>query len=343
MGLDVRSGGSWNVGGSTKTVLSQLVTAMTLLLAAVGMSAAPAHADSARIDHIDAITDRWLRVYVDSPAMGRIVEVQVLVPSHRDHPRPTVYLLDGKAADPVGSTWITRGDALSFFADKDVNVVLSVGGPVSYYTDWQRPDPVLGSYRWETFLTRELPPLLDDAFEGSGRNAIAGISMGAQAALMLAVRSPHLYAAVAGYSGCYSATAGFGQAQMRAVIASMGGDATNMFGAPEDPDWDAHDVFAHVDALRGSTVYLSAGSGLPGARESGSPMELADAALIGGPLEAVTGMCTRQLAEKLASEDIPATVDLRGTGTHSWPYWAAELRRSWPILDAALTEPDSAS
>ncbi|WP_433716808.1 hypothetical protein ACQP2U_23900 [Nocardia sp. CA-084685] len=61
---------------------------------------------------------------------------------------------------------------MEFFADKESNIVLATGGPGNVYTDGQRPDPVLGTNKWETFLTRELSPLIDARFEGNGRNAI---------------------------------------------------------------------------------------------------------------------------------------------------------------------------
>lgn len=333
---------SWSVGGSTNTRTPLAVSILTgILWLTAALLAAPARAEAAAIDHIEAITDRWLRVWVNSPAMGRVLEVQVLLPEQQDHPRPTVYLLDGRAADPVGNTWITRGDALDFFADKDVNVVLSVGGPVSYYTDWKSADPTLGTYRWETFLTRELPPLLDATFDGSGRNAVAGISMGAQGALMLAARTPGLYAAAAGYSGCYSSATLYGETQMRAVIASEGGDASNMFGPPGDPEWAAHDVFRRADGLRGTAVYLSAGSGLAGEYETLDNPETLESAFLGGPLEAGSALCTRLFGEYLAAQGIPSTVEIHPTGTHSWPYWADELRRSWPVLAGALTDSGS--
>jgi S-formylglutathione hydrolase FrmB len=33
---------------------------------------------------------------------------------------------------------------------------------------------------------------------------------------------------------------------------------------------------------------------------------------------------------------VPATFDLYGAGTHSWPYWERELHRAMPELLAAL-------
>ncbi|WP_442944084.1 alpha/beta hydrolase [Nocardia sp. NBC_00508] len=288
------------------------------------------------IDHIEPISDRWLRVYVASPAMGRLVQVQVLLPADQSKSRPTVYMLDGRNAENDNSGWAEHGGAVGFFADKNVNVVLTTGGAASYYTDWQHRDRVLGTNKWETFLTRELPPLIEARFNGNGRNAIQGVSMGAEAAMMLATRTPGLYKAVAAHSGCYLLSSELGQAQARAIVETWGGDSNNMFGKHNDPDWRAHDPAVHADALRGTAIYLSSGSGLPGEHDVPGNPELRDAVLYGGPLEAGADTCTRQFADRLTQLHIPATKSFRLTGTHSWPYWADELPRSWPTMATAL-------
>ncbi|MFC9893064.1 alpha/beta hydrolase [Nocardia sp. NPDC127579] len=288
------------------------------------------------IERVTRIDERLLSVSVSSPAMRRSVDVQVLLPRNTSHVRPVVYMLDGRSARSESNNWAERGGALEFFEDKDVTVVFTVGGPASYYTDWQRPDPVLGLNKWETFLTEELPPLIDARFDGNGRNAVMGVSMGAEAALMLAVRRPELYSAVAGHSGCYEMGTDAGQAQTRAVIATYNGKADNMFGTEHDPQWAAHDVLSQAEALRGKAIYLSSGSGIPGGYDVPGNPELASAIGFGGPLEAATFACTRILADRLRALGIPASVSLRGTGTHSWPYWRDELAASWPAVAAGL-------
>lgn len=288
------------------------------------------------VTRIEPITDRWLRVFVQSPAMNRAVQVQVLVPADRSRLRPTLYMLDGRGAPEDASSWTEHGRAVEFFADKNINVVLTTGGPANLYTDWQQQDPVLGTNKWETFLTRELPPLIDAQFEGNGRNAIEGVSMGAEAAMMLTVRNPGLFRAVAAHSGCYTVASNAGQAQARGIVKTYGGNPDNMFGPPDDPDWLAHDVMAHAAALRGSAVYLSSGSGIPGEHDTPDQADLADTLTIGGSLEAGAYACALALADRLTRLQIPATVNLRPTGTHSWPYWADELARSWPTIAHAL-------
>jgi diacylglycerol O-acyltransferase / trehalose O-mycolyltransferase len=293
-------------------------------------------ADRPAIVGIEPITNRWLRVFVESPAMRRVVQVQVLLPAHLDRPRATLYMLDGRGAPENASSWTEHGHAVEFFADKNVNVVLTTGGPANLYADWKRRDPVLGTNRWETFLTRELPPLIDARFQGNGRNAIEGVSMGGEAAMMLTVRNPGRYRAVAAHSGCYSVASAVGQAQARAIVKTYGGNPDNMFGPPDDPDWLAHDVMRHSDALRGTAIYLSSGSGVPGEHDVPGQADLPEDITVGGPLEAGAYTCTAALAQRLAQQQIPATVDLRPAGTHSWPYWSEELARSWPLIAKAL-------
>ncbi|MFF2553356.1 alpha/beta hydrolase [Nocardia sp. NPDC058058] len=296
----------------------------------------PVHPSHAAIARVANLNDRLLQVSVDSPAMGRTVDVQVLLPAVRDSPRPTLYMLDGRSAAADANNWAVKGGALRFFADKNVNVVFTLGGPASYYTDWLHADPKLGTNRWETFLTRELPPLLDARFGGDGVNGLTGVSMGAEAAMMLAVRHPELYRAVGAHSGCYAMSSDFGQAQARAVVGTFGGDPDNMFGPSDDPQWAAHDVLVHAEALRGKTIYLSSGSGLPGEHDGPGNPDARQSILFGGPLEAGADMCTAQLSDRLGQLGIPAVVDRRITGTHSWPYWADELPRSWPTIALGL-------
>lgn len=301
-------------------------------------SAPPARAESAPvIDRIVQVADRWLQVFIRSPAMAATVQIDVLLPRAPTGPRPTVYLLEGiDSARPDQNDWTAQGGAVDFFADKNVNVVLPVGGAGSYYTDWQRDDPVRGHQKWETLLTRELPPLLNSRFDGDGRNAIVGISMGAQSAMMLAERSPALYSAVAALSGCFNTGDAIGQAELRYIVGTNGSDPDNMWGPATDPDWTAHDVLAHADRLAGKSLYLYAASGLPGEHENPTTPDLADVVIEGGAIEFGTRLCTDILRHELTALAIPATYDLAPAGTHSWPYWRDHLATAWPVLAAAL-------
>ncbi len=290
---------------------------------------------SASIVQVEQVSPTWSDILVASPSMQRTIRVHVLHPAHSS-PRPTFYLLDGNEASEVRSDWITKTDIVDFAASKDVNVVLPAGGEASYYTDWQRPDPELGVNMWETFLTDELPPLIDGFFHGNGRDAIGGISMGGQAALTLASRHPGRYDATVAISACPLVAQQPYQDSVRAGIASRGGNATNMWGQRDDPAWFAHDPSMNLDGLRGTEIYLYAGSGLPGVHEQGFDQSGLATILVGGPIEAAASLCTVDFAARLAGAGIPAMVDLRPTGTHSWPYWQDALRSAWPTVESAL-------
>ncbi|WP_051027247.1 alpha/beta hydrolase [Nocardia higoensis] len=309
------------------------------LLGALGPVRADAPAPA--ITGVRPGTDRALTVEVFSPAMAGTTEVLVLPAADPTRPAPTLYLLNG-ASGHVDGSWHDSTDYQSFFAGEQVNVVIPLGGAGSYFTDWQSDDPVLGTQRWGTFLTEELPPLIDERFHGNGANAVAGVSMSGTSVFQLALGSPGLYRAIGSFSGCVRTSDPQGQVMVNAVVTAHHGNPINMWGPPTDPRWQANDPYLHAEGLRGTEIYISSGSGIPGpldtpAAVGGDPAELAYRLLFGAPLEAVTNMCTLQLRDRLQELRIPATIDLRPTGTHAWGYWQEDLHRAWPVFEAALS------
>lgn len=309
-----------------------------LLPAAV--ASVPAGAEgSARIVDVRPLGGRQFEVVVYSAAMAEPVTLWI---SHPGAGAPALYLLNAIDGGEDGSPWMRRTDVAQFFADKPVNVIVPLGGRASYYTDWVADDPVLGRNKWETFLARELPPLLDARFGMTGRNAVAGLSMSATSALNLAIRVPGLYRAVGAYSGCPRTSDPAARALVYSQLAVFGANATNMWGPPGDPAWLEHDPMLHLDRLRGTALYISAGNGIPGQHEAlhshgveGNPLVLADRLLVGGVMESVVNGCTGPLVAGLAARQIPATVHFHH-GTHAWAYWQDDLHRSWPVFAGAL-------
>ncbi|WP_051186771.1 alpha/beta hydrolase [Nocardia tenerifensis] len=283
----------------------------------------------------------WTEMTVYSALMGRPVLVKVLRAPDDSTPAPTLYLLNG-ADGGVDRNWADATDAAAFFADKQVNVVIPFGGEGSYFTDWRADDPALGKQRWASFLTRELPPIVDATLHTTGANAIAGISMAGTAVFQLALSAPGVYRAIGSYSGCVRTSDLRGQAVVNAVVTSQQGNPVNMWGPPSDPAWAANDPYLHAEQLRGTAIYVASGNGQPGAFDTvdgvrGDLVQLTYQLLFGAPLEAIANVCTRQLQDRLRELNIPATVDLRTTGTHSWGYWQQDLHNSWPVFSAALT------
>lgn len=286
---------------------------------------------------------REVDLRVRSSAMDTDIGVQVL-PAAGGGPAPTLYLLNGAAGGDGGSSWLDRTDIRTFFATENVNVVVPMGGAASYFTDWQRPDPVLGRQQWATFLTEELPPVIDARFGGNGRNAIAGISMAGTSVFQLSLAAPGLYRAIGSFSGCAQTSDPLGQAIVRMVVEGRGGGNTlNMWGPPTDPAWVANDPYRNVDEFRGTSIYVSSGDGAPGRHDTldgpgieGDANKLIDQVAVGALIESATAQCSRNLQQRMRERGVPATFHLYAGGTHSWPYWQDELHRAWPQFRAAL-------
>ncbi|MBF6065612.1 esterase family protein [Nocardia terpenica] len=319
-----------------RTVLAGLVASM--LAAVPGFAvAAPvaAGADGSRIDHVVTTDARRSTVYVYSAAMDRVIALDLLRPADTSRPRPTLYLLDG-AEDGIGAngaetSWETKTDLAAFTADQNLNVVTVLDGRYSYYTDWAADDPRLGRNRWTTFLTRELPPLLDSYLGASGRNAIAGVSMSATSALALAEAAPGLYRSVGSFSGCDQTSVDPGRRYLQAVVLSGGGNPWNIWGPDGAPGWAANDpsTDANLMKLRGVDLYIAAGTGGPAT--DGRPANPS-----GGMLESVVADCTHRLQDSTTRLGIPATYRYVPGGQHAWPYWQDDLHAAWPELTRPL-------
>ena len=97
---------------------------------------------------------------VASKAMQREITVEV-VPSRGEGAAPVLYMLDGVGA-PIASTgWAHQAEIADRLRDENVHVVNPAGAYASYYTDWEETDPTLGHNKWETFLTEELPAVVE--------------------------------------------------------------------------------------------------------------------------------------------------------------------------------------
>jgi len=325
-----------------------------LLAVAVGLSmvvtipggALAQPADDRPVGELSSVedeSDRTVIVNVYSPSMEKDIPLRVRTPADTSEPRPTLYLLNGSGGGQGIATWEQQTDVEEFFSDKNVNVVTPLLGGYSYYTDWRHDDPVLGRNKWTTFLTHELPPVIDERFGTSGRNAIAGLSMSGTSVLGLATAAPELYEAVGAYSGCAETSTPLGQSYVQAVVRVKGGDPENMWGPVGDMGWIENDPYLQAEKLRGIELYISSGSGLPGEYErlesrsvNNDPIGLVGQVFVGGSIEAAVYHCTQRLAERLEDLDIPAHVDIRPAGTHSWDYWEDDLRNSWPTLSKAV-------
>ena len=87
------------------------------------------------------------RLFVESPAIRRVVQVQVQHAKDRSKPAPMLYLLDGAASSDT-SSWLTEGKVQQLHHDAQVTVVMPTEARSSNYTNWQADDPTLGPVRY---------------------------------------------------------------------------------------------------------------------------------------------------------------------------------------------------
>lgn len=308
---------------------------IALIVAVVTLLSAPAGRAEARVVGVRELSPTVTLISVRSAAMNRTVHSHVLHPAGKPAGLPSFYLLPGAGGAEDGISWYHHGGVRQFFAGKRVNVVLPIGGRFSMMTDWQQPDPLLGRNQWQTFYTRELPNAIDRHFRTSGANALGGVSMSAGPALDLAIQAPQRFRAVAAYSGCPGTTDPLGRTAATVIPMRGGANPFNMWGTYDNPAWVAHDPVVNAHKLRGKTIFLSAGSGLPGPIDGG-PVESIGGLFGGNVLEAVALQCTRNMADRLRSLGIPHRFNQRPDGTHSWGLFSADLRLSWPMIARAI-------
>ncbi|MFC1471380.1 alpha/beta hydrolase-fold protein [Rhodococcus qingshengii] len=324
-------------------IAAGLTTAGTAAAAPAPAQAAPAATQNptgAAVTRVDWLSERRVALWVNSPAMGTPIQVQILLARDWNvNPSasfPSVWMLDGLRATDNENAWTYETDAESFYADKNVNVILPVGGQSSFYSDWLQPDNGK-NYQWETFLTKELPPILEKDWRTTQTRGVVGLSMGGTSAMFLTARNPGFFKFAASLSGILTTTSlGMPQAIQFAMTDAGGYNSAAMWGPPSNPQWAAHDPYALAEKLKGVSLYVSSGSGTTGPYDQPSGIPGVSTNYAGMGLEILARLTSQTFATKLNQLGIPAQVNYRPSGTHSWPYWQFELHQLWPQLANAI-------
>ncbi|WP_080791812.1 alpha/beta hydrolase-fold protein [Corynebacterium pacaense] len=285
-------------------------------------------------------TSHHVILTIKSAAMpDRPIKVQLLLPRdwYSDPGRefPEVWALDGLRAIEEQSGWTIETNIEQFYADKNAIVVLPVGGESSFYSDWEQPNNGK-NYKWETFLTKELTPILANGFRSSEQRAITGISMGGTAAVNIAAHHPELFNFVGSFSGYLDTTSMGMPAAIGAALADAGGyDVNAMWGTAGSQRWLENDPKRNVAALKGKSIYVSAGSGADDFGQQGS-VATGPANAAGVGLEVISRMSTQTFVDAANKAGVEVTSRFRPSGVHAWPYWQFEMTQAWPFIADSL-------
>jgi diacylglycerol O-acyltransferase / trehalose O-mycolyltransferase len=301
--------------------MRRMLVALAAMLTLSGLAAAISP-PAAQAFSREGLPVEYLDVY--SSAMGRSVRVEFQPGAAGGK---SVYLLDGLRAQDDYSGWDINTPAFEWFDGTGVSVVMPVGGQSSFYTDWYSPSSFNNqtyTYKWETFLTAELPAWLstNKAVSPTG-NGVVGLSMSGGAALILSAYHPGQFTYAASLSGFLNPSAVFMQQAIRVAMLDAGGyNVDNMWGPPWDPSWKRNDPVRQVSRIvaNGTRLWIYCA---PGLIAGADPAQ----ALNADGLEGIAFTSNKDFqAAYMKAGGSNATFQFPAAGNHAWPYWAAQLQ-----------------
>ena len=278
---------------------------------------------------------------VPSAGMGRDIKVQF---QNGGPNAPGVYLLDGLRARDDFSGWDIETAAFEWYLDSGLAVIMPVGGQSSFYSDWYKPacgKSGCSTYKWETFLTQELPGYLA-ANKGvdPNRNAAVGLSMAGSSAMTLAIYYPQQFQYAGSLSGFLNLSEGWWPMLVNMSMGDAGGyDANDMWGATEDPNnaWERNDPMVNIGQLvaNGTRIWVFCGNGKP-ADITGTGVAAGDN-FNAEFLEKFTLRTNKTFQEEyIAAGGKNGVFNFPQAGTHSWEYWGQQLQQMKPDIQRVL-------
>lgn len=339
------------------------VAAVAVILA-LGWPAAPALADGGsgtpngpsfvqgeglRVLGVTRLDDRDYNVVVLSPDLGRPANVRILLPvGYADHPEaryPVLYLFHGTSG--TAADWVVSGGAEATTAPYNLITVMPDcgfnGDGGFFFTNWVDRTTSHGPSQFESYLIDSLIPWVDanlrTVADRNGR-AVAGLSQGGYGAAEMAARHPDLFTSMASFSGAPEIERDpqiFAGAVGIIGAIEVGLDHVSPDSEFGDPaldltNWRGHDPATLLTNLRGMSIDLWTGEGADGPYDS-SPT------LAGSGIEAATHQSTQSFHQHLVDESIPSYYDDYVYGTHTFPYWARDLRDYVPRMMADFAHP----
>ncbi|WP_328362414.1 esterase family protein [Mycobacterium sp. NBC_00419] len=280
--------------------------------------------------------------YLDVPSagMGRDIRIQFQSGGANS---PAVYLLDGLRAQDDFNGWDINTPAFEWYYGSGLSVIMPVGGQSSFYSDWYKPacgKAGCQTYKWETFLTQELPAWLaaNKAVKPTGSAAV-GLSMAGSAALTLAIWHPEQFPYAAALSGFLNLSEGWWPMLVNVSMGDAGGfKANDMWGPTEDPNsaWKRNDPLVNIQKLidNNTRIWIYCGDGKPSDLDAGtSTGNLFNAKF----LEGFTLRTNKTFRDTyLADGGTNGVFNFPANGTHQWNYWGQQLQQMKPDIQRVL-------
>lgn len=273
---------------------------------------------------------------VPSPSMGRDIRIQFQYGGPH-----AVYLLDGQRAQDDFNGWDINTAAFEWYHDSGLSVVMPVGGQSSFYTDWYQPAKGKNgtwTYRWETFLTQELPAWLaaHRGISPTGHAAV-GLSMAGASSLTLSIYHPDQFVYAAALSGALNPSEGWWPTLIGIAMGDAGGfNPRDMWGPSSDPAWQRNDPTVNVGKLvaNNTRLWIYAGTGAVSEFDAGASAGNLAAAQF---LEKFLARTSKTFMEKyMAAGGSNGVFNFPSDGTHSWNYWGQQLQVMKPDLQRVL-------
>ena len=278
---------------------------------------------------------------VPSAAMGHDIKIQFQSGGPNS---PAVYLLDGLRAQDDYNGWDINTAAFEWYYQSGLSVVMPVGGQSSFYSDWYKPacgKAGCTTYKWETFLTSELPQWLQANREVKPTGSAAvGLSMAGSAAMILAIYHPEQFIYAGSMSGFLNLSEGWWPFLVNVSMGDAGGfKADDMWGSTGDPNnaWQRNDPMVQIPKLVANNTRLWVYCG------DGNPSDLGGDNVPAKFLEGLTIRTNRTFKDNyIAAGGNNAVFNFPDSGTHDWGYWGAQLQQMKPDLQRVLGATPSA-
>ncbi|MBV8297361.1 MAG: esterase family protein, partial [Acidimicrobiia bacterium] len=296
-----------------------------------------------------ALDSRQYDVQVSSAALGRTVDIRILVPADYAASTaryPVLYLFHGTSGR--ASDWVNLGGAEAATARLELITVMPDAGfngdGGGWFTNWYDTKTALGPSQWETFHVNQVIPWIDAnlrTIANRDGRAVAGLSQGGFGSTTYAARHPDTFVSAGSFSGApdidYNPVVAVGATGIiQATAVGLDGvEPDAMFGprATDEINWQGHDPADLVTNLRGVDLWLWTANGLPGPLDPPQP----NPAAMG--IEAATHGSTLSFAQRAQLLNVPIHLEDYGNGTHTWPYWARDLTQYLPPLMATFASP----